>query len=186
MHRCAPEVVEKDISQWTVRPEIAILLDRTDVVENEAAVERVVEAENADKCDDGRVDVWSHYVIFFFGRTWRFFNDDQNRFSAVLQLFSCVFVNFYIFLFYLISSRLNRGQSTATMETIFVSSGRLTTWTRTICANFSLDFFFLLQQQSRNCANPTKRRKNLIFGHFSFSISSFKKHNFFFSLPLHT
>lgn len=57
MHWRSPEIVEEHILQWTVRPEIAILFDCADVVEDEAAVERVVEAENADERDDGPVDV---------------------------------------------------------------------------------------------------------------------------------
>jgi hypothetical protein len=39
VHRCAPEVVEEDILDGRVRAQIAILLNRADVVEHEVAVE---------------------------------------------------------------------------------------------------------------------------------------------------
>lgn len=48
VHRGAPEVIVEDIFEGRVRPQVAVVLDRADVVEHEAAAEAVhVDGERA-------------------------------------------------------------------------------------------------------------------------------------------
>lgn len=47
VHRGAPEVIDEHILQRSVLPQIAVILYRADVVENKAAIECIVIAENA-------------------------------------------------------------------------------------------------------------------------------------------
>lgn len=42
MNGCSPEIVEEDVFDRHMRPEISVVLDGTDVVEHEAALEAVV------------------------------------------------------------------------------------------------------------------------------------------------
>lgn len=47
MNRSSPEVIEKDVGDRRLRSQVSILLDCTDVVENEATVKTVVVDEDA-------------------------------------------------------------------------------------------------------------------------------------------
>jgi hypothetical protein len=49
VHWCAPEIIEKDIFNGRMWSQIAILLDGGDVVEDEATIESIVVAKDANK-----------------------------------------------------------------------------------------------------------------------------------------
>ena len=77
MHGGAPEVVEEDILEGRVRPEIAVILDRGYVVEDEATAEAVGvddEGGRGDRCraecsPRGHSHTYSHIIyniIIFF------------------------------------------------------------------------------------------------------------------------
>lgn len=46
MHRCAPEVVEKNVDEWCVWPQIPVVFDSADIVKNEPAIATVVVAND--------------------------------------------------------------------------------------------------------------------------------------------
>jgi len=47
VHGCAPEVVEEDVLEGGVRPQVSVVLDGAHVVEDEAALQAVVVAGQA-------------------------------------------------------------------------------------------------------------------------------------------
>lgn len=47
MHRCAPEIIEEDIFQGRVRPQVFVVADCADVIKNKTAVTAIVIAQNS-------------------------------------------------------------------------------------------------------------------------------------------
>lgn len=47
MHRRAPEIVDEDIRQRRMRPQVAVLFDRADIIEHEVALTAIVVANSA-------------------------------------------------------------------------------------------------------------------------------------------
>lgn len=57
VHRRAPEVVEENVLEWSVLPQVAVILDCRNVVKHKATVECVVVAQDGDQRDGRAINV---------------------------------------------------------------------------------------------------------------------------------
>lgn len=63
MHRCTPEVIEKNVGEWCVGPEIPVVFDSTYIVENETAVATVVIANDAREHHHGPQSMFQSHLV---------------------------------------------------------------------------------------------------------------------------
>lgn len=87
VHRGAPKVIEEQILDGRVRSQVPIVLDRADIVENEATVHGVVVADNTSHHNHRSVPHrWRHFInyckiitYFLFNLIFRFFMKSHFR-----------------------------------------------------------------------------------------------------------